>query len=142
MAKFIEEDLDRACDEFAMLEYWPKEARPAVKLLLAKMCPSRESLRWLVNETVNHVGKWPGPADLRGLLCTRYDPADKIDQWCSLPGYTAAEAEMKYLTQHEEIKQLGPGGASKEIAQSMRQLAQSKAMPPAPASKAHRGGSQ
>jgi hypothetical protein len=98
------EDLNDACDDLAMLPFFPHESRSAVMRLLAVMCPSREALKWLITETVNHVGKWPGPAELRGLLCTRYDAADGVDGYCSLPGYSAAEMEAKAIERHEQLK--------------------------------------
>ena len=58
----------------------------------------------LVAELVNHVGEWPGPAEVRGLLCTRYDAADRIDAYCNLPGYRAADCEARSLTEHEQHK--------------------------------------
>jgi hypothetical protein len=102
--KFTKADLNEAVDALEMLEYFPKEARGAVMTLLRNMVPHKQALDWLVAECVNHIGKWPGPAELRGLLCTRYDPADGIDQWCSLPGYSAADAEAKALAEHEQRK--------------------------------------
>ena len=102
--KFTKADLNEAVDALEMLEYFPKEARGAVMTLLRSMVPHEQALDWLVAECVNHIGKWPGPAELRGLLCTRYDPADGIDTWCSLPGYSAADAEAKALAEHEQRK--------------------------------------
>jgi hypothetical protein len=124
MTRIEIKDLELACDEFAMLEYWRSEMRPAVMKLLANMCPNPKALRWLTAEVVNHVGKWPGPAELRGLLCTRYDPADGIDQWCSLPGYTAQDAEAKSIAEHEQRKmQESIGGyVADESKEMVRQL--------------------
>jgi len=102
--KITNEALESACDDLGMLEYFPKEARVSVKLLLAKICPHTEALHWLTNTLVNHIGKWPGPAEVRGLLCTRYDAADGIDQWCSLPGFTAEENYQRHLEQHKQLK--------------------------------------
>jgi hypothetical protein len=101
---FSAADLDRACDELGMLEFFRPDLRAPVMRLLRDMCPHKRALRWLVEELVNHVGKWPGPAEVRGLLCSRFDPADGIDQWCSLPGYTAAEQEEKHLERHKQLK--------------------------------------
>jgi hypothetical protein len=94
--KFDALDLERACDDLATIPYFPVESRTSVMTGLREMCPHRTALRWLTAEAKNHVNKWPGIAELRGLLCTRYDPADGIDHWCSLPGYTATDAEAKH----------------------------------------------
>jgi hypothetical protein len=96
-------DLERACDDLAMLEFFPHNSRASVMVFLGKLCAGKGHLRWLVDELVNHVGKWPGPAEVRGLLCSRFDPADGVDQWCSLPGYTAEEAAAKTYAKHLQL---------------------------------------
>ena len=103
--KFTLDDLNRACDHLATLPYFPKEARGPVMTALRRMCPHKRALEWLVEEVVNHVPSWPGLAELRGILCSRFDPADGIDHWATLPGYRAEDAEAKYLLAHEERKQ-------------------------------------
>lgn len=101
--RFTQKDLERACDDLAMMPFFPNEARASVMLLLVRMCPSKRALDWLVAECVNHVERWPGPAELRGLLCTRFDAADGIDGFCSLPGYSPAEMEARHLARHEQL---------------------------------------
>lgn len=100
-------DLDEAVNDLSMMPYFPIEARASVMALLARMCPSKKALNWLVAECVNRVGRWPGPAELRGLLCTRFDAADGIDGYCNLPGYTAAEMEARHIERHEQLKANG-----------------------------------
>lgn len=102
--KFNKSDLERACGDLAMLRYWPAQAEAAVMHLLLQICPDRAALAWLVAELVNHVGEWPGPAEVRGLLCTRYDAADGIDAYCNLPGYRAEDGERRSLDEHEAHK--------------------------------------
>jgi hypothetical protein len=72
---FTEQDLVEAVGDLSTMPYFPEASRSAVMTLLRKMCPHRTALRWLVAEVVNHVGTWPGIAELRGILCSRYDPA-------------------------------------------------------------------
>ncbi len=90
MKKFSNTDISAALDRLGMLEYWPSSpaVRAEIHVLLAKMVPHRKALDWLVDELVNRVGRWPGPAELRGILCSRFGPADGIDAWSTLPGYT------------------------------------------------------
>jgi hypothetical protein len=103
--RFTAEDLSWAADQLGMLPYFPHESRAAVITLLAKMCPDKRALRWLIDATISHAKVWPGPSELRGLLCTRYNAADGIDEpSCSIPGFTAEEAEAKFLAQHENVK--------------------------------------
>lgn len=120
--KFTIDDLEIACNDLSMLAFFPHEARASVMTLLRTMCPHRRALKWLVAETVNHVGKWPGPAELRGLLCTRFDAADGIDHWCTLPGYTAEEQEAKHLERHAQLTG-AEGYIAEESNQLVRQLA-------------------
>src|ERR1035438_1501697 len=77
---FTEAELQEAVDDLEMLDFFPKETRGAVLTLLRKMVPHKTALTWLVSEYVNHIGKWHGPAELRGVLCTPYDAAEGIDQ--------------------------------------------------------------
>jgi hypothetical protein len=108
-----------ACNDFAMLPFWPEAARASVMRMLAELCPHREALRWLVNSTVKRVGKWPGPAELRGMLCTRYDPADGIESYATTPGFTADDAEMRYIEREQQARNgwlLSPAEALAQIA--------------------------
>jgi hypothetical protein len=98
------QDLEDAVNDLSMMPYFPTESRAAVMSFLLRICPHRTALQWLVSEAVNRVPKWPGPAELRGLLCTRYDAADGVDGYCSLPGYSAAEMEAKAIERHEQLK--------------------------------------
>ena len=134
--KFSQRDLDQALDDLAMLRYFPSDTRASVMHLLAKICPHREALEWLVGELVNHVGEWPGPAEVRGLLCTRYDAADGIDGWCNLPGYRAEDYESRHLAEHDQRKtQERIGGSVSEWygrvnAQLAKADAEAKKLPP------------
>jgi hypothetical protein len=112
---FTEQDLIEAVDDLSTMPYFPAEARGAVLTMLRKMCPTRTALKWLIAEAVNHVDRWPGMAELRGILCTRHTPADGIDQWSSLPGYRAKDAEAKHYEHHEQLK-------SGELCDEARQL--------------------
>ncbi len=104
---FTPEDLKVAMAKLGMLDFFPPEpaTRAAIMMLLGKMVPHKRALEWLVNELINHVGKWPGPAEVRGILCSRFDPADGIDHWSTLPGYSAADGEAKFLLDHDRQKQ-------------------------------------
>lgn len=102
-----------ACDDFAMLDYWREAIRGSVVNYLARLCPHREALRWLVREVTDHVGKWPGPAEIRGILCTRFDPADGVDGYSTIAGYRPEDAEMRYRLRETESYAglLSPGEA-------------------------------
>lgn len=106
MDKFSRNDLTNAIDELSICEFFPREpgAQAAVMKLLAKMCPHREALRWLVDQFVNRIGKWHGPAELRAVLATRYRPADGIEAFSTLPGFTPEDSEAKCFDEHEQLK--------------------------------------
>jgi hypothetical protein len=109
--KFVTRDLERAVDDFSTMRFFPAEGRAAIMRELAAMCPHREALRWLVSEALAHVPIWPGLAELRGLLCTRYDAADGRDAYCTLPGYSPTDQEAKHLEAHENLKLAAPQDA-------------------------------
>jgi hypothetical protein len=104
---FTLEDLEQACDDLELLKYPKTMQRAAIMRLFRNMVPHKRALRWLVGELVNQVGEWPGSAEVRGLLCTRFDPADGIDRpYCNIAGYTAEEAETKHIARHDQLKRL------------------------------------
>jgi hypothetical protein len=117
--KFTADDLRVACNDLATLPFFPQEAKASVVTYLARMCPHKRALRWLVDEVVNHVRSWPGLAELRGILCNRFDPADGIDQWSTLPGYRAEDNEARYLEGHEEQKRQELNGSFHEDLRNM-----------------------
>lgn len=138
--KFNQRDLDQALDDLAMLRYFPSDTRASVMHLLAKICPHREALEWLIGELVNHVGEWPGPAEVRGLLCSRYDAADGIDGWCNLPGYRAEDSEAHYLAGHDQRKTRELGGSVGEWHGQLSSAAEAKKLPPGRAAQKQREG--
>jgi hypothetical protein len=102
----MREKIIQAVGELAALKYFPADegAREALMKLLDRMVSTPEQLRWLVNTLIDQVGEYPGPAEIRGLFCVRYPPKDGVEVWCSLPGFTAADSERKYIAAAEEQK--------------------------------------
>lgn len=115
---YTQRDLEIAVDNLALCKesFWAAEAggRASVMLLLTKLCNTKRELEWLVDEVVNKIEVWPGPKELRGIFCTRFDPADGVDVWCSLPGYRPSDGEQRAIEAHEQIK---AGGYLPEPAQ-------------------------
>lgn len=63
-------------------------------------------LSWLVMELVNKVGRWPegGFREVRGIYCTKFNPADGLEADCFTPGYVASKAPAsKYLLQPGDL---------------------------------------
>lgn len=95
--KISQRELLAALDDLKMLKYFPADAgaQASVLHLLARMCPHREALDWLVSACVDNLSEWPGPSNLRGLLCTHFKPADGIERDCGIPGWRPADLEAK-----------------------------------------------
>lgn len=75
---FTNQDLDGAIADLGMLKFFPSDAtvQGSIKAYLAKLCPHKKALLWLVVTLVNQTGEWPGPAEVRRVLASRYRPAD------------------------------------------------------------------
>jgi hypothetical protein len=104
--KFTPLDLETAIEELAMLQYFPADdgARAAIMRLLARMVPHREALIWVVRTMVDRVGAWKGPMELRGVLCTRFRPADGVEAFSTIAGFRAEDSEAAYLEEHTQRK--------------------------------------
>lgn len=104
--KFTQRDLQMAIDDLAMLSYFPADegARAAIMRLLARMVPHREALGWLVRTMLDRVGAWKGPMELRGVICTRWKPADGIEAESTLIGFRGEDSEAAYLEEHAQRK--------------------------------------
>lgn len=127
MDKFTPADLQQAVEDLSMCDFFPREpgAQAAIMRLLAKIVPHRQALRWLVGEFTNKIGKWHGPAELRAVLCTRYQPQDGIEGWSQLSGYSASDAEERAINQHKQLK---ADGTIPEIPEARRLIASAKGM--------------
>jgi hypothetical protein len=106
--RFSKTDLAATNARFKMLAYYPSDpqAQAAILELLAEMVPHREALEWLTKAMVNRVGVWKGPAELRGVLCTKYRPADGVEMHSVSPGFTPADNERRYIEQHQDRMRL------------------------------------
>jgi len=113
--KFTDTDLNLAVVKLSMLKFFPTDplTQSAVMDLMCDMCESKEALNWLVAEMVNRIGEWRGPKEFRGLLCTKFMPADGIEAFCSIPGYRPCDFEARAIEQHEQLK--AGGWVPKEI---------------------------
>ena len=71
----------------------------------------QERLDWLVAAAINGMRRWQGVPELRGLLCSRWKPADGIEAYSSLPGYTAEDSESLSLAEHRNHRTIEAGQA-------------------------------
>jgi hypothetical protein len=100
-----------------MLKFWPADpaTRAEIGALLARMVPSREALDWLVGTLIDQVGDWPGPAEVRGILCWHYKPADGIERSCSLVGFRPEDGERRSYDAHLALKAGGNPEITREL---------------------------
>ena len=110
--KFTPKDLETALDDLSTMKYFPQHSRAAIMRQVAAMCPHKRALRYLVDQCLAHVAEWPGIAELRGILCNKFDPADGVNAWSSLPGFTATDGEAISIAGHEETKRQWQKAAS------------------------------
>lgn len=93
-----EQHLAAALVQLSILKFFPMDElqHRAMTEYLRRLCGHAEGLAWLVAQLVNHVGEWPGSADVRGIYCTRFKPADGIENLnCRLSGFTPTDCETK-----------------------------------------------
>jgi hypothetical protein len=111
---FTKVDLTATNAKLKMLLNYPPdpEAQAAVMELLVRMVPHKAALSWLVNTLIDHIGRWPGPAEVRGLLCWKFTPADGVEGQCTLPGFSLEDGERISLEQHEAARQMAAGADS------------------------------
>ena len=113
--KITNQHLQVALVQLAMLKFFPQgQAQKAIAIFLEQICGDADRLQWLVAQLVNHVGEWPGPAEVRGLLCTRYRPADGQEANCTLPGYSPADGEA--ISTSRDVPKLAAPDAQKLLA--------------------------
>lgn len=83
--------------DLAAIPFFPAEASAAIMDAIAKFVDKPERLNWLVDTAVQTMRKWDGVAELRGLYCTRFKPADGIEAPClTTPGYTPEDCETAH----------------------------------------------
>lgn len=94
------ERIAAAIEALVPLKYFPSgvDDRRVVMHLLRGICRNERELSWLISTLVNSVGEWPGPAQLRSLLATEFDPQANLKQpipACTIPGFTPDDMESR-----------------------------------------------
>jgi len=80
-------------------------AQEAIMGILSKMVSTVAQLNWLIDAMLNQVGTWYGPKEMRGVFCTRFKPADRIEAECAHTlGFTPGDCETENLLKHEQNK--------------------------------------
>ena len=93
--KPTKEQLASAVEELAAIPYFPQGAgaKVAIASQIAKFVGQANQLRWLIDSALNAMPEWKGIGELRGLHCTKFKPADGVEGWCTLSGYTPEDSE-------------------------------------------------
>ena len=86
-----------AVERLSCLSMFPSSdgARTEIMRLIDRMVSNEVQLEWLVRTMVDQVGTWPGPKELRAVLCVRFKPADGIEADSEIPGFRAADIEAE-----------------------------------------------
>lgn len=101
-------------------------AHAEIMRLLQRMVPHAQALDWLVTTMIDRVGEWKGTAELRGLLCTRFKPADGVEAYCSLAGFTPADSESQTLLEHEDRERIETSEHRAPLEREITELAKQK----------------
>lgn len=80
------EEATAAVDELELMAFFPSNAaaRAALAHILMELVDDKERLRWLVDRALKLYTRWPGPAELRALYCSRYKPKDGVETHSTL----------------------------------------------------------
>lgn len=72
------------------------EGQTVITAALASVVGTTDQLDWLVMTACNSLKSWQGLAELRGIFCSRFRPADGMTVESGLAGFTAEDAEADY----------------------------------------------
>lgn len=104
MPKPSESDLGRSVLMMqGVIPFFPDAEIPLTIILrlMRDMINTVDELDWLTTTACNTMQKWEGFAQLRGLFCARFKPADGLFTVCTIPGFTGRElleaASVSYL---------------------------------------------
>lgn len=65
----------------------PASAGPKLVERIVNMCSTDEQVRWLANRVTELYDEWPGPHELRAVVCSRFKPKDGIEADSKHPRY-------------------------------------------------------
>ena len=91
----------------------------------------KDRLDWITDALIYGVGKWPegGLAEVRGLYCRKFKPADGIETECTLPGFTH-ESRSPFLgaapVEHPYLPQPGDEPVGEEFMKQIADVAKAK----------------
>lgn len=73
----------QAIARMSLMKFFPSDpdARTALVGMICEMCESNEQIEWLVKRTIQLHNDWPGPRELRAVLCSKHKPKDGIEAY-------------------------------------------------------------
>jgi hypothetical protein len=72
--------VSNAINRMSLLTFFPPQtAWPGLAMLIHDMCSTDEQVEWLARRVVTLYDSWPGPHELRAVLCSRFKPLDGIE---------------------------------------------------------------
>ena len=110
------ENVARMLSGLQLFPFFPQsgEAFDALVRMVGNMAETEDQVRWLVDRMLlNPYPKWPGPAEMRAVFCTRFKPKDGYSIAGSVvsPGeivpnqLNKAEPEYKKLERGEPVSE-------------------------------------
>ena len=96
----MQEAILQAVIALANIPFAPQDPaqQDALMEAIAEFADRPDALAWTVKVAVAKWTKWIGPAELRGIYCTRFQPADGVEaDVVGTRGFTAADNEAAYM---------------------------------------------
>jgi hypothetical protein len=111
------EEIIKGVGKLGTLRFFPasRDERVAIMEMLERMVTTKAQLDWLVTTMIDKVGEWKGPLELRGVFCTRFDPADGVTACCGQTiGFRNEDFEAVAALPKQADKQQLPAGPMRE----------------------------
>jgi hypothetical protein len=106
---FDENDLRWANETLSTIPFYPQDGgtQSAISDFLAKVCPHRTALRWVVTTLAEQKQPWPGLGGIRELLCKRFAPADGVE-FGDLGSSEGDDIDCTQFPNHEQERLIPP----------------------------------
>lgn len=114
-----------------LIPFFPQsgEAFDALVRLVGKMAETEDQVQWLVDRMMlNPYPKWPGPAEMRAVFCTRFKPKDGYSIVGSVvsPGEIVPNQLNKGEPEYKKIERGEPVSDDPALETSLRALGELK----------------
>ncbi|HEY1242204.1 MAG TPA: hypothetical protein VGF16_16685 [Bryobacteraceae bacterium] len=124
------------CRQLLTIPHYPRDEHDLVMESILEFADREDGLAWLVKAAkiamTKANGGWAGEGELRGLWCTRFKPADRVEADCTLPGHTPNEIESANVRAHNALLQSERKAPRLSPAQPRKALAAPQPSPAGP----------